>query len=55
MKIGVLSMQEVMNYGSFLQAFSLKKILRHWGINATSLILFQGCNWMDTNRGDFTK
>ena len=24
MKIGILSMQEVKNYGSFLQAFSLK-------------------------------
>ena len=27
MKVAILSMQEVKNYGSFLQAFSLKKTI----------------------------
>jgi hypothetical protein len=31
MKIGILSMQKIHNYGSFLQAFSLKKILEEKG------------------------
>ena len=31
MKIGILSMQEVKNYGSFLQAFSLKKNIEELG------------------------
>ena len=31
MKIGILSMQRIVNYGSFMQAFSLKKILEHMG------------------------
>ena len=39
MKVAILSMQEVKNYGSFLQAFSLKKLLNRWVILANSLIL----------------
>lgn len=31
MKIAILSMQRVINYGSFLQAYSLKRILESWG------------------------
>ena len=31
MKIGILSMQRIINYGSFMQAFSLKKILEEMG------------------------
>ena len=31
MKIGVLSMQKIMNYGSFLQSFALKKTLESFG------------------------
>ena len=31
MKIGILSMQKVMNYGSFLQGFALKKIIEGLG------------------------
>lgn len=31
MKIGILSMQRIVNYGSFMQAFSLKKILEEMG------------------------
>ena len=33
MNIGIISMQKVLNYGSFLQAFSLKKILEELGHN----------------------
>lgn len=45
MKVAILSMQEVKNYGSFLQAFSLKKLLNRWVILANSLILSQVNNW----------
>ncbi|MBQ7813810.1 MAG: hypothetical protein IJ387_04860, partial [Thermoguttaceae bacterium] len=31
MKVGVLSMQKILNYGSFLQAFSLKTQLERRG------------------------
>ncbi|MGM9534772.1 MAG: hypothetical protein ACI3VR_05945, partial [Intestinibacter sp.] len=31
MKIGIISMQRIKNYGSFLQAFSLKKTLEELG------------------------
>ena len=31
MKVAILSMQEVKNYGSFLQAFSLKKTIESLG------------------------
>lgn len=31
MNIGILSMQEVKNYGSFLQAYSLKKNIEKLG------------------------
>ena len=31
MKIGILSMQRVVNYGSFLQAFAMKEILKNLG------------------------
>lgn len=31
MKIGILSMQRIINYGSFMQAYSLKIILEHLG------------------------
>ena len=43
MKVAILSMQEVKNYGSFLQAFSLKKTIESLGAN--SLILSQVNNW----------
>lgn len=46
MKVAILSMQEVKNYGSFLQAFSLKKTIESLGIIlANSLILSQVNNW----------
>lgn len=31
MKVGILSMQRIKNYGSFLQAFALKSILEELG------------------------
>lgn len=33
MKIGIISMQRIINYGSFLQAYSLKKIIEQLGHN----------------------
>lgn len=41
MKIGILSMQEVKNYGSFLQAFSLKKNIEELDMNVILSILSQ--------------
>lgn len=31
MKIGILSMQRVVNYGSFLQAYALREVLTNLG------------------------
>ena len=33
LKVGILSMQRIFNYGSFLQAYALKKILEELGCN----------------------
>ena len=43
MNIGILSMQKVMNYGSFLQAFALKKTIESWG---------HQCEFIDIEQGD---
>ena len=37
MKVSILSMQRVNNYGSFLQAYALKRILEDLGHNVTFL------------------
>lgn len=42
MKIGILSMQKVMNYGSFLQGFALKKTIEGLG---------HQCEFVDIERG----
>lgn len=42
MNVGILSMQKVMNYGSFLQAFALKKTIEGWG---------HQCEFVDIERG----
>ena len=42
MKIGILSMQKVMNYGSFLQGFALKKTIEGWGYQ---------CEFVNIERG----
>lgn len=42
MKIGILSMQKVMNYGSFLQAFALKKTIEGWGHQCEFVGIEQG-------------
>ena len=31
MKVGIMSMQRIVNYGSFMQAFSLKRIIEGLG------------------------
>ncbi len=41
-KIGILSMQEVVNYGSFLQAFALKKIFTEFGADVCFLKVKNG-------------
>lgn len=42
MKIGILSMQKVMNYGSFLQAFALKKTIEELGHECEFVDIEQG-------------
>lgn len=32
MRIGIMSMQRIGNYGSFLQSYSLKNVLKIWDI-----------------------
>lgn len=44
MKVGILSMQKVMNYGSFLQAFALKKTVEELG---------HQCEFIDIEQGQF--
>lgn len=42
MKIGILSMQKVMNYGSFLQSFALKKTIENLGHQCEFIDIEQG-------------
>lgn len=42
MKIGILSMQKVMNYGSFLQGFALKKTIEELGHQCEFIDIEQG-------------
>lgn len=44
MTIGILSMQEVDNYGSVLQAYSLKKLIEELGFNVEFLAIKRGEN-----------
>lgn len=38
MKVGILSMQKVINYGSYLQAYALKKLLEESGVDKVEFI-----------------
>ena len=42
MKVGILSMQRVMNYGSFLQGYALKKIIENLGHQCEFIDIEQG-------------
>lgn len=42
MKVGILSMQRVVNYGSFLQAFALRKILEGMGASCSFIDIKSG-------------
>lgn len=42
MKVGILSMQKVMNYGSFLQAFALKKTIEELGCQCEFIEIEKG-------------
>ena len=43
MKIGIISMQKVINYGSFLQAFGLRGLIKEaTGVNAKFIDIEQG-------------
>lgn len=42
MKVGILSMQKVMNYGSFLQGFALKKTIEELGHQCEFIDIEQG-------------
>ncbi len=55
MKIGILSMQEVMNYGSFLQAFSLKKNIEALGHQCDFINIVPGLQLDGYQQGRFYK
>ena len=42
MKVGILSMQKVINFGSFLQAYALKKIIQELGHSVSFVDIRQG-------------
>lgn len=43
MKVGIISMQRVVNYGSFLQAFGLKKLIESYGHQVVFIDYKYGC------------
>ena len=55
MKIGILSMQEVKNYGSFLQAFSLKKNIEALGHSCDFINIVPGCQLAEYKISRFHK
>lgn len=55
MKIGILSMQEVKNYGSFLQAFSLKKNIEALGHECAFVNIIPGAQIGDFKQRRFHK
>lgn len=50
MKVGILSMQKVMNYGSFLQAFALKKTIEWLGHDCEFIDIEQGTVFPELKR-----
>ena len=55
MKIGILSMQEVKNYGSFLQAFSLKRNIAELGHECSFVNIIPGRQIGDYKQGRLHK
>lgn len=55
MKIGILSMQEVKNYGSFLQAFSLKKNIEAFGHEVDFINIIPGRQLQEYKQSPFAK
>ena len=50
-KVGILSMQRILNYGSFLQAYGLKKILEDLGCDVEFVDYHPGECLVPTNGG----
>lgn len=50
MKVGILSMQKVMNYGSFLQSFALKKTIENLGNQCEFIDIEQGIIFPELKR-----
>lgn len=50
MKVGILSMQKVMNYGSFLQSFALKKTIENLGHQCEFIDIEQGIVFPELKR-----
>lgn len=50
MKVGILSMQKVMNYGSFLQGFALKKTIEELGHQCEFIDIERGRNFPELKR-----
>lgn len=53
-KVGILSMQKVINYGSFLQAYALKQLLLKAGAKEVEFIdIIPGRNLLDNRKNSF--
>lgn len=50
MKVGIMSMQRIANYGSFLQAYALKKIISGLGHSVTFVDYHTGDVWADDRK-----
>ena len=46
--VGIMSMQRILNYGSFLQAFALREILHDLGCNVEFVDYHVGKNLVET-------
>lgn len=55
MKVGILSMQQIKNYGSFLQAFSLKRIIEGLGHTCEFINIIPGEQLENNKVGKFYK
>lgn len=52
-KVGIMSMQRIINYGSFLQAYGLKSILEELGADVEFIDYHPGeCLLIDKNEGN---
>ena len=47
-KVGIMSMQRIANYGSFLQAYALKQLIEEFVCKDVFVVYSCGQSWLDT-------